>query len=122
MHIESKYLIEVNNSTLVHNHLNDSSFSLEDILAVVELNAFNFFPVTPNFLFKLIRPDQIWGIEINESFIELFNAAKIIAEDLLNKQITTNEISIIDAEIEKMHYIWITIFNYYGIEYTKSRL
>ncbi len=120
VNIDDKHLVGLQFCTIVHNHLNNISFSLEDIESAIKLNVLKFYLITPNFLFTITKPKDGWPA-FDKTFISVFNAGKEIAEELLNKLITKNEITPIDAEIEKMHYIWAVLFlEFYNISYTKK--
>jgi hypothetical protein len=119
---ETKYLLELKDATVIHNHPQGTSFSLEDFQAILKFNAQKLILVTPNYCFIVERPASNWPISFDNSFFELFNSCTLLAEDLLFKEISKNEISNFDADVEKMHYIWSSFFTFLGIKYEKSRI
>jgi hypothetical protein len=119
---QTKYLLELKDATVIHNHPQGTSFSLEDFQAILEFNAQKLILITPNYCFTVERPSSNWPITFDDSFFELFNSCRLMAEGLLSKEIAKNEISNFDADVEKMHYIWSSFFTFLGIKYEKSRI
>jgi len=58
--VESIFLSEMHDATLVHNHPQGSSFSREDIEAVCLYNAKELILVTHDYIHRVSRPGAIW--------------------------------------------------------------
>lgn len=119
--VESKYLIDVKDAVIVHNHPQGTSFSPEDFAALVNYDGEKLILVTLKYTYTVTR-NRKWNIILDEQFDEIFNACSILAENLIDKEIAKNATNNFEKELEKMHYIWITIFDYYGISYKKNKI
>jgi hypothetical protein len=119
---ESFYLLEMKDSIVVHNHPQGTSLSLEDLEAIVKFDAKELIIVTKAYLFIVTRPFRGWNIVFDGSFQERYSISSSMAESLLDKEIAKNEITLFDKEIEKIHYIWAYLFQFYDVKYKKKAL
>jgi len=122
--ISDKYLYEIKDSIIVHNHPQGSSFSIEDIVGLIKYDAAECFLVTERYIYQLTRPKAGWDIDVdNEEFIEKYNACKTIAEGELDKLISSNNLTQTEKEIEIIHYIWLLFFTQLNaISYVRKKI
>lgn len=121
--LSNKYLFELNDSTLVHNHPSGSSFSIQDIQIVIECNAKEIYLCTHNYLYHLIRPENGWNINFSSDLIEnQINSLQVLALQLIENEIVKNQMSIFEKDSEIFHYIWTLFFNYHEISYQRKKI
>lgn len=121
--IENKYLFEIKDASLVHNHPSGSSYSIEDIQSIVIYDAHELYLVTNDYLFHVIKPSDGWSIDFNDTLTsERLEVASFLAKDLIDKLISKNELALFEKDKEFLHYIWKIFFNFYEIKYQKSAL
>lgn len=119
---ETFYLLEMKDAIIVHNHPQGASLSLSDLEAIIKFDAKELIIVTQAFLFIVSRPPEGWNIIFNNSFEERYSDCAMLVDDLLDKEISKNEITLFDKEIEKIHYIWAYLFSFYDVKYKKKAL
>ena len=122
--ISDKYLYEINNSSIVHNHPQGSSFSIEDVVGLIKYNAAECLLVTETYIYQLTRPKLGWDIDVESAeFMEKYNACKAIADAELNKLVSSNNLTQAEKEIEIIHYIWLLFFTQLNnISYVRKKI
>jgi hypothetical protein len=119
---EPLYYAHLKDSTLIHNHPLGSSFSEEDIKAAIHFDIALFILVTPNHLFQLVRPTKGWNIDFgNNDVTSQLEESKTLAENLLNKMVSNNEIQLYEMGIEIFHYIWSSFFIVNETKYERKK-
>jgi hypothetical protein len=113
--------IKIKNNTLIHNHPGRFSFSFTDVYNIIKYDAKQMFLVTNVFIYHVQRPLVGWNIDLYELENLLTNFDNWANEEI-EKLVIKNEISIHEADFEKSHYIWVTIFSYYGVTYTRKKI
>lgn len=120
--------VEIDNSLLetqkdvviIHNHPNRSSFSEADIENILKFNVRKMILVTYDYIYSIERNGINWNLDFNKLKILIQrsdNWANLEIENLLIK----NSIEYNDANVEKSHYIWVSIFTLLEIKYGRQR-
>ena len=109
--VSNKYLFEIKDAVIVHNHPQGSSFSYEDIVGIIKYDAAECILVTDRYDYKIYRPKNGWNIDVDsKEFEEQVLVCRKIAEEQLNKFVSNNTIDINEKEVEIFHYIWMFFF------------
>ena len=109
--IENRYLLEMKDAFVVHNHPNGASFSNEDVQAICLYDAQELILVTRDFVYNIVRPDGGWDIDFDEETTQQrWEESSALAEDSAMKAISRNEINLHEKEGEIIHYIWASFF------------
>jgi len=121
--IDSRYLIRMRDSIVVHNHPRGASFSIEDIQNFITYNVKECILVTENHIHHLYRPGDDWNINVeSDYFLTQLEACRSIAENELEKLISQHEITRHEKEVEIIHYIWLYFFRELnGIKYVRKK-
>jgi len=121
--VPNQSLFELKDATVLHNHTQGASFSIEDIFALIKYDAKECYLITPKYLYTLKRPKNGWKIDINSvSFEDQINSIRELAEDELNKMVAKNDISLHEKEVEIFHYIWVFVFKANNIQYAREKV
>ena len=106
--VDNKYLFEIKDASVVHNHPQGASFSFEDIEGIIRYDAAECIVATEKFTYKVVRPKKGWNINVSsEEYEQQLLACKQIAEVEINKLISNNTINPHEKEVEIFHYIWV---------------
>ncbi len=121
--LAEKYLFEIENSIIVHNHPSGSSFSVEDIKTIVKYYAESLILVSGEFLYTIVRPLNGWNVDFDDIRTnKILNSCYSTASNMFDKLISKNEISNFEKEKDLFHYIWLLFFPLYEIVYKKTAL
>lgn len=113
-------LLRMRDCVVVHNHPKSISFSLQDIKAIIQHDAYRLIVVSPLHEYRLTRPAAGWPIDFNlESTYEFLEECISLSQDSLRKQETTGEIFSSEKQLLENHYIWSLFFNRFEIQYEK---
>lgn len=116
---------------VLHNHLEGSSFSLEDISAIITHNAKQLTVYSRDYIYVVKRPEVGWGFEFgvdengfvisDAETLALFEEAKSTIDDMLFKALKRGEINHNQKELEENHYIWSIFFKSKNIYYERIK-
>jgi hypothetical protein len=121
--IDEKYLFEIENNVIIHNHPSGSSFSVEDLKTIIKYNTKSLILVTNEFLFTVNRPENGWSIDFNYiKTNKILNSCYTTAINMFDKLISKNEITNFEKEKDLFHYIWLLFFQLYEIVYKKTSI
>lgn len=117
-----EYLFEMKDAVIVHNHPKGYSFSRQDIDAIVRFDARELILITPNLIFRIVRPEGGWPIDFDTELTQLqYESSLAFAEQIVNKLISTNEIRFSDKDAFVIHYLWVIFFELNGIPYVRKK-
>lgn len=120
------------NSILTHNHpraLGQSgirrignSFSSEDIMSAIKVNAKEMRAVTPTYTFSIKRPKGGWGVSVAEVTKAFANANRTVSKQGRNylDQTKWQESNIARAEVTHFHKVMKILAKKYGWDYSKK--
>lgn len=121
--LPDQYLFELRDAIVVHNHPFGTSFSLEDIEMTIAHNIRKFIVVTEGFTYTVIRPHDGWPDTFDQEYIHnRFEICKSLAQEMSDKLISQNEISLYEKDATIIHYIWVLFFHNTNISYAKKEL
>jgi hypothetical protein len=121
--LPEKYLFEIENNVIIHNHPGGSSFSVEDLKTIIKYNAKTLLVATEAFLYSVERPLNGWKIDFDDPRTnKILNSCHTTASNALDKLISKNELAFFEKEKDLFHYIWLLFFSLYEIVYKKTAL
>jgi hypothetical protein len=121
--LPQRYLFEMKDAVILHNHPFGTSFSREDVEMVIAHNAKKLIVVTAEFSYTITRPSNGWPVELDEQWIRAnFETCKHIAEEMANKLVSQHQIRWSEKDATIIHYIWVLFFYRTDIQYVKKEL
>lgn len=115
-------LSNIHDSILVHNHPQGTPFSTSDIENVFQYNIREFILATHEYIYTIKRPQNGWNMIWNSDIVqERLEESKTLAEHLIFKMISQNEIPYYNADIEIIHYLWSSFFRMSNVQYTRTK-
>jgi hypothetical protein len=122
-------LRKMKNCVVIHNHLHNSSFSFEDICAIITHNASEMYLICIDCEYFVKRPLSGWGFELfisenqeiksDSNTIALLEESIIISEEFLNSKIRKGELYSSEKDNLLFHEIWQTFFLFKNVVYKK---
>ena len=112
-------LLKATNNEFIHNHPGDFPFSISDVVNTVKFNAKGMTLVTSRYFYVIQRSLGGWNIDI-EHLEKDFMLYDDWANDEIDKLVLKNLMNAEYAHQEKNHYIWLLIFDKYGINYFRK--
>ena len=115
-----RFTPEFKDAVIVHNHIRGVSFSKEDVQSIISANVKEFIVVTPDHTYQVKRPKNGWPANLQEEFEKYWEISVRLAENMLMKLISMNEITLAERDVEEMHYIWSSFFKLNDIKYARK--
>lgn len=121
------------NSILTHNHPRSlgksgirrigNSFSSDDIMSAISVNAKEMRAVTPTYTFSIKRPKGGWGVSADKVKRAYSYANMKVTKQMYKylDQTKRNESSIARAEVTHYHKVMKILANKYGWDYSKKK-
>ncbi|MGY6744347.1 MAG: hypothetical protein ACXIUQ_16525 [Cecembia sp.] len=121
VNIPYQYLFELKDAVVIHNHPNDSTFSLEDVQTAVDQDIMKLYVATKTHYYTIKRPQRGWGFDFFDSEVQdQLKFCQVHARQLAEKHIAQFEIKNEDRDAIILHYIWVFFFDLLNIEYAKK--
>lgn len=110
-------LIRMKDCTVIHNHPTSQSFSVEDIQAITRYDAKELIVSSPEYTYKVVRPESGWEDFLNDP---IFEEIKTQNEDNINKAIQRGELFYSDRFLLENHLLWASYFKLKNIQYERT--
>ncbi|MEX2513514.1 MAG: hypothetical protein WD398_11455 [Cyclobacteriaceae bacterium] len=121
VNIPLEYLFELKDTSLVHNHPSDTTFSLDDVQSAVKYNVRELLVVTKQYVYSIKRPENGWGINFDDkSRQQDLDSCEKIAREMVEKYAARFQIKNEEVEVFFLHFVWVFFFNMFNIEYAKK--
>ncbi|MCU0825275.1 MAG: hypothetical protein MUF77_11605 [Leptospira sp.] len=107
---------------VLHNHPGGTSFSINDIKAIVRHDAAELTVVSPDDIYVVTRPVKGWNIDFEKDkyTADILEEAISTAQDWLRKSEARGEMHTTTRILEENHQIWSIFFNHFGINYKRT--
>ena len=116
------YMNRMKDSIIVHNHPGGSSFSEDDVAAIIAVDALKIILVTEKYIYSVTRPKSGWAFTLDNPVVKNhLEECRAMAENELDKMVANNEMKLYEFETEIFHYIWSVFFRMNGIRYERKK-
>lgn len=123
VNIPIEYLFELKDSTVVHNHPSNTTFSIDDVQSAVKYDVFQLYVVTNYFFYSIKRPEKGWGFDFEEkSTLQTLNSCEKNSRETIEKLSAQFHINHEEKEYLFLHYFWVFFFNMFNIEYERREI